>query len=210
MRVIIQKPDLDTCLTGLIIGISDRDDIVVVDDVADEKDIQDHSVVCIECGGTGLTSLNNFDHHDPERYFPPACLQAYRKTGCHAAGLERLVEYVCLVDDRPDAHPVIPFPSLSNIFSGMLFVEKDTKNQFLKGIAILKRLLADGIDPFSTMPNLHEWIDYIEAKKANMNKIEGVIKKAEFYQTRGALKLGFLESNVIGGIGTLYLSLIHI
>ena len=204
MRVIIQKPDLDTCLTGLILLVSDRDNIEVVAENADEKDILNPSVICIECGGTGLVDLNNFDHHDPERYFPPACLQAYKKLGYQDKALERLVQYVCIVDDRPDDHAVIPFPSLSNIFSGMLLVEKGIKNQFLKGMDILKRLLNDYIDPFSTMPSLPEWTDYIEAKKININKIEEIMKKAEFYRSKGGLRIGFLESHVIGGIGTLY------
>ncbi|HOJ43443.1 MAG TPA: hypothetical protein PLW88_00945 [Syntrophorhabdaceae bacterium] len=130
MKVVIQKPDLDTCLTALILGISEKDEITTVEDKADEADINNPSVICIECGGTGLVELNNFDHHDPDRYFPPACIQAYESLNCSDVKLIRLVEYVSLVDDRPENTLHILFPSPSNIFSGMVLVEKDVKSSF--------------------------------------------------------------------------------
>lgn len=204
MKVVIQKPDLDTCLTGLICGVSKHDHIHIVLDSAGNDDLKNPSVLCIECGGTGLMDLNNFDHHDPERYFPPACKQVYDHLKCKDVRLKRLVKYVCLIDDRSEKHPHIPFPSLSNIFSGMLLVEKDLKKQFLKGIEIFKKVLEDDIDPFSTMPRLFEWAEFIEAKIENMVEIERASKDAQFFYSERGEKIGFLESTSIGGIGALY------
>ncbi|MCX7965840.1 MAG: hypothetical protein N2596_04365 [Syntrophorhabdaceae bacterium] len=204
MKVLIEKPDLDTCLTGLILGISSHDDIFIVEGKAEERDLLDSSVICIECGGSGLTSLNNFDHHEPHQYYPPACLQAYEHTGCNDIKLKRLLDYVCLVDDRPEKHPLIAFPSLSNIFSGMLLVEKDPKKQFLKGMEMLKKVLNENIDPFSTMPDVYEWREFVEAKHKNLEETEHALKNTKYFFLNRGLKIGFLESTSIVGIGSLY------
>ncbi|MCX8023309.1 MAG: hypothetical protein N2745_11120 [Syntrophorhabdaceae bacterium] len=204
MKVIIEKVDLDTCLTGLILGVSETDDFISVTGGASEKDINDPGTLCIEAGGSGLTELNNFDHHDPERHLPPACRQAYDKAGLSDRKLDRLVEYVCMVDDRSQTYPVIPFPSLSNLFSGMLLTEKETKIQFIKGIGILKKVLDENLDPFSPMPDLPEWRAYLKAKEDNKSAFETDLKNASFYISKRGLKVGFIRSSSIGGTGTLY------
>lgn len=210
MKVIIQKPDLDTCLTALIMGVSETDEIIVSKSDASEEDLMNPHVLCIEAGGNGLVHLNNFDHHDADRYFPPACRQAYQTISYNHLpiasnlSLERLVEYVCMVDDGPKDHSAIEFPSLSNIFSGMLLIEKNTVSQFQKGLDILTRVLIDDIDSFNTMPDIEEWRPYKKAKEENIVKVAEVLKKAEFYMAQNGYKIGFAESDFIGGIGTLY------
>lgn len=203
MEVIIQKADLDTCLTAFVMGVSASDD-VTIRRIRSHDAIHRPDVLCIEAGGSGLVHLNNFDHHDPDRYFPPACRQAYDYRGVKDAKLERLVEYVCMVDDRPKEHPVIQFPSLSGIFSGMLFVERDTIGQFIKGLEILKIVLDNDIDPFGTMPDIVEWESYRKAKEENNRQLEEILKTAAFYVSKAGLKIGYVESDVIGGIGFLY------
>ncbi|HOP86868.1 MAG TPA: hypothetical protein PKZ54_10420 [Syntrophorhabdaceae bacterium] len=204
MDIIIQKVDLDTCLTAFILGVSEKDNIIVIPHEAEDKLLKDPSIICIEAGGSGLTELNNFDHHDPERYFPPACRQAYEVRQKEDRILERLIEYVCMVDERPKDHPNIPFPSLSNIFSGMLLLEKDPKAQLFKGMSILSKVIQDNIDPFSTMPDVPEWQEYKRIKEENIKKLEKVLKDARFYTSHSNMKVGFLKSTIIGGIGSLY------
>lgn len=219
MKVIIQKPDLDTCLTALIMGVSETDEIIVSKSNASEEDLMNPHVRCIEAGGSGLVHLNNYDHHDADRYFPPACRQSYQTFSYNHLpiasylSLERLVEYVCMIDDKPKDHPpiealgcrpVIEFPSLSNIFSGMLLIEKNAAFQFRKGMDILTRVLRDDIDPFNTMPDIEEWMPYKKAKEENIVKVAECMKKAEFYTAKNGFKIGFVESESIGGIGTIY------
>lgn len=204
MKVIIQKSDLDTCLTAMILGVTDADNIVVLRGEASDADLMNPQVLCIEAGGSGLVDLNNFDHHDPHKYFPPACKQAYDRQSLRDDKIARLVEYICMVDDRIQEHPAVEFPSLSNIFSGMLLVEKNPLSQLLKGIGILKRVLEDAIDPFATMPDIEEWRPYKAAKEENQRRIEEVLRSAEFYDSASGLKIGFMQSGFIGGIGALY------
>ena len=204
MKVIIQKPDLDTCLTALIMGIYEKDEIVVSKGEASAEDIMNPDALCIEAGGSGLVHLNNFDHHNTEEDLTPACMQAYCKKEIMDERLKRLVDYVCIVDDRPKDNPVIGFPSISNIFSGMLLVERKPTHQFLKGIDILHKVLRDDIDPFNTLPDIEEWRPYIKAKEVNIEKVSEAMKKAEFYTANNGFKIGFVESDSIGGIGSLY------
>lgn len=204
MKVIIQKPDLDTCLTALILGVLEGDEVVVLRGNAPVDDLENSEVLCIEAGGSGLTNLNNFDHHDPAKYFPPACKQAYDSRGVADENLQRLVEYVCMVDERIQDHPAIEFPSLSNIFSGMLLVEKDKRIQFLKGLEMLKTIMEDDLNPFSPMPSREEWQAYKLAKDENKQRVDEVLQKSEYYTAASGAKIGFVESDFIGGIGTLY------
>jgi hypothetical protein len=53
MRVIIQQADMDTCLTGLILGVSAKDQVEVVRTGASQEDPVDPAVLCIETGGRG-------------------------------------------------------------------------------------------------------------------------------------------------------------
>jgi len=199
MRVIIQKPDLDTCLAALILGVSERDDIAVVMRQAPETDLNGPDVYCIETGGSGQVHLNNFDHHDRlRREDPPACRQAYEARKLSDAKLYRLVEYVCMVDVPVQKHPPIPFPSLSNIFSGMLFLEGSPLKQFLAGLEILKKVLARGIDPFETMPDLREWRSYRKEKEENNKRYGAALQNAVIFHAQSGKKIGFGESTVIG------------
>ena len=207
-RVIIQKPDLDTCLAALLLRVSQEDDIVVVN-VTEASDILDPNVLCIEAGGSGEILLNNFDHHNTDKRLPPACRQVYqqkmKERGCSfPPNLSDLVEYVCMVDERPSEHPSIPFPSLSNIFSGMLLVESNRKIQFLQGIAILKKVLAECLNPFETLPEINEWHSYIEAKIRNQVLVTDMAKNAGYYTSSQGKRIAFSESEAIGGIGALY------
>jgi len=208
-KVVIQKVDLDTALTAFILGVSEKDAIVVVRDKASPEDLADPTVICIECGGSGQTHLNNFDHHDTAEPLPPACLQAYRL--CSLPDAERLVEYVATLDTQgPEAlkHrsklPEGAFPTLSDVFSGMLLITKDFKEQLVRGIQICEAVVKQGIDPWGLMPELPQWEGYREAKRQNNEAIQKAIANAQFFETRSGLKAGFVETDVIGALGALY------
>lgn len=212
-RVVIQKVDLDTALTAFLLGVSERDEIIVVRDKASAEDLANPNVICIECGGSGRTDLNNFDHHNTDRPLPPACVQAYRlRFGSRDNEvLGRLVEYVSALDTRgPDLLKQQSrllegaFPTLSDIFSGMLLLIKDPKGQLLKGIEICQIVLQEELDPFGLMPELPEWEEYIEAKRRNDEAIGQAIESARFFETKSGLRAGLVETDVIGALGALY------
>ena len=204
MKVIVQKIDLDTCLTAHILGVQKSDEIVATQGDALFGDLQNSQVICIEAGGSGMTAQNNYDHHQPGQYFPPACQQALNCLPHSDDRLGRLVDYVCMVDEAIEIKPPIPFPSLSSLFSGMLLTEKSQINQFWFGISIFRKVLVDGIDPFGAMPDLPEWRPFIFAKLDNQREVEQVLGTARFFMSGNGLKIGYLEASAIGGIRALY------
>lgn len=188
---------MDTCLTGLILGVSREDEIVVVPGEASPDDLADPQVYCIECGGAGGVELNNYDHHNTPRDLPCACKQAFAVKG-GTAGLSKLVEYVALLDvGGPQAlKPLSAIPpgqesavSLSNVFSGMRLAVRDTKEQFLRGIELLRRVLDLGLDPFGPMPELPEWAHYISAKRQEWARKDRSRRKLGSSQRKAASRL---------------------
>ncbi len=204
MKVAIEKPDLDTCLAAVILGVTKDDHILIVKGGASRILLEDPSVLCIEVGGSGKIEKNNFDHHNTPYYLPPACMQAYRVSDKRSKELKRLVDYVCQVDEGICHSYPISFPSLSNIFSGMFLVEKDTFLRFIKGMEILGTVLKNGLDPFRSMPELSEWRQYIRAKIENQKMLESTLSSCQIYTSKKGVKVGFLEHRFIGGIGALF------
>lgn len=205
MKVIFQKPDLDTCLTALIFQVNPSDEIVFARQGATNEELLDPNALCIEAGGSGMVGNNNFDHHDPNRYFPPACKQAAARIYNSADEiLTRLVEYVCMVDEAIPILPPVPFPSLSNTFSGMLLVETDPVVQFHAGMRILKTVWDNHFDPFASLPERKEWAAYISAKTVNQQEIEADLKNVRILSSDSGIQMAYLESKHIGGIGACY------
>jgi hypothetical protein len=211
MKTVICKPDLDTCLTALVLNINEHDTIECVQDCASPDDLADPSVCCIECGGSGQVDLYNFDHHDPSLSLPPACRQAFDLHHGHTPALVRLVDYVCSVDDPLPESTRIPFPSLSSVFSGMLMTTPGLGEQFRAGVALLKLALDEGYDPFLTMPDRLEWQACIAAKSENARMVAEVCgsDSIQFFITASGLKAGFLSlekkfAGLIVGPGILY------
>jgi len=209
----IHKPDLDTCLAAIVLGLAVSDQVVVLPGAAESSVLADPAAVCIEVGGSGQVELNNFDHHDEKQFFPPACRQAYecRHTHNDNPDLARLVDYVAIVDDPPAEPVTVHYPSLSNLFSGMLMVTPDPQVQFQRGIALLKRVLEAGYNPFDPLPERPEWQPYLAAKAENKRRLTegGVLESASFFTTISGLKAGFISlsdenCNLIVGPGVLY------
>lgn len=212
-KVVIQKADMDTVLTALLLGVSEQDEIIVVREKASPEDLADPNAICIECGGSGQTDLNDFDHHDTDKPLPPACVQAFplHFSPQDKPLLERLVEYVSLLDTQgPEALKARSqlregaFPTLSDIFSGMLLTTKEPKEQLLRGMEIFRTVLQEELDPFGLMPELPEWEEYTEAKRQNNEAIRKAVTNARFFETRSGLRAGFVETEVIGALGALY------
>ena len=144
-RVVFQQADLDTCLAGLLLGVTMADPVSVARDGATEEELADPAVLCVEAGGSGDTARNKFDHHDRGGSWPPACVQAWQATG--AAGtpeLERLIAYVAEVDVGRGAvqlqHPDGRI-GLSSLFSGLRLTVSNPTSQFFAGIALLRTVL---------------------------------------------------------------------
>ncbi|WP_028575710.1 hypothetical protein [Desulfonatronovibrio hydrogenovorans] len=203
-KVVIAKPDLDTCLTALIMGVNKSMPVRIAPAGAEDAELLDSRILCIEAGGTGLIHLGNFDHHDPGKDCPPACRQAFDLFRYPGYELDRLVNYVCLVDQALPIIPQVPFPSLSSLFSGILLTVQDRETAFFKGIAMLDRVLKHCLSPFAPMPNYDDWQVYVRAKSKNLQILKTDLKSAKFMLSRQGIKIGWLSSQATGGSAELY------
>lgn len=209
--VVIQKVDLDTCLTAFILGVQEGMSVKVYKGDARESELKNKSVLCIEVGGSGRVTEMNFDHHDDVLHdLPSACKQAFDFSQCQDKQLKILVEYVCQVDRPTSNYQVIPFPSLSNIFSGMQLTEQYTLKQFFKGLEILQIVHERNLNPFEMMPELPEWNTYRHKKEENYKKLQNMTDSIKFFSTHGGLKIGYSEYRAIGGIRALFKRGCHI
>ncbi|MCK4732381.1 MAG: hypothetical protein KAT65_07980 [Methanophagales archaeon] len=203
-EILFSKVDMDTCLTAFILGVSDADEVIAIREEAEEKYLNDPGVICIEIGGSGTPHLNNFDHHNFEGEIGTACEQAYHKKETEGEALKRLVDYVSAVDMNPKSLLPKDFPTLSDVFSGMLLTYKDPKEELFKGMEIFQVVLDKKLDPFDTMPSLPEWAGYIKAKRKNDLEVKEAVKKAYFVSSKSGLKIGYVKATVFGVIGELY------
>jgi len=204
-KVLIQKVDMDTSLTAYILGVSQNNQIEAIAGDASPQDLADPSVLCIEVGGSGQTFLNNFDHHDPDGPVETACEQAFALKGGDE-NLKRLVKYVSTIDSRggvSEFEKTEP-PYLSSVFSGMLLCTPDPIEQLLKGMNIFATALKKGIDPFSTVPLVEEWQEYLKAYEANMKRRDSVQAMVKLFTTKRGLKGGFVETDFFGAPGLIY------
>lgn len=204
MRVVFQKADLDTCLTALICGVDDLDPSELVRGPASAADLADPAVLCIEAGGSGQVDCNNFDHHHPLHYFPPACRQAALRHAVSGSALLRLVDYVCRVDEALPIVPPVGYPSLSNLFSGMRLALPDVHDQFRQGVALLDVVWQHGYDPFITIPVADPWRVFLSASEANRALLAKDVACAKDFYTSKGTRGGFVSSRAAGALGALY------
>ncbi|MDP3888576.1 MAG: hypothetical protein Q8Q24_00885 [bacterium] len=125
----------------------------------------------------------------------------------------QLVEYIDKLDTKgPGSMPQgAKFPTLSDVFSGMLLTISDPKEQLRTGAFLLGSILVLGIDPFGQMPRENRFMDtypswqmFIEAKEAHDRKVEEAVQSASWDTTKSGLKLAYLETDFIGALGALY------
>lgn len=203
MKVVFQQADLDTCLTALLLCVSQSDEIIYRRGEATQDELANPENVCIEAGGSGEVHLNNFDHHNTSVLLPPACVQAHQLKGGDVQ-TRRLVEYVAHIDQNPTRLSPIAGLTLSALFSGMRIAIGDPREQLLRGITLLQTMLTDGIDPFGPMPEHQDWQQYIDAKEEHRRGLDEVKDKAKIFTSRGGLTIGYVETIFIGALGTLY------
>lgn len=205
MRVVIQKVDMDTCLTGLILGADGSEELVIRPASATSNELTDAAVLCIEAGGSGDVTRSNFDHHGPDAPAEPACVQAARMAGLTDTNWLRMVAYVAAVDvGTPIGSCRVAFPTLSNIFSGMMLVERDGRARFQVGMALMRHVIETGIDPCGTMPERPEWAAFVAAKRVAQGGLSQDLATARLFQTSSDAQAGFVESAHPGALGGLY------
>lgn len=215
-KVVVGKIDLDTVLTAYIGHVDENDEIIVVRGEAEKSDLENRNVLCIEVGGSGEVEKNNFDHHDPEGPTDSASKQAWGKY-CKKLGiknpntfsLNNLVNYVDRIDTQGIQADSGIFPSLMDVFSGMLLTERDSKKQLLKGINIIREVVLQELirttkNRLAPMPNIPSWTKYISAKNQHDEKKAEVVEKSVFTETTSGHKLAYVETDFFGAPGALY------
>jgi hypothetical protein len=202
VQVVFQQADLDTCLAGAILGVSEEDHILWRREGATQEELADAAVLCLEAGGSGEVDRGNFDHHDTSSPLPPACVQAFVHCG-RPAPYERLVEFTELVDTgQPFACP--GFPNVSHLVSGIRFIlELDPVRQLLAGVACLRQIAELGLDPFNSLPWREEWTPFFEEKQRRLDHLASVASTAELARWKN-LTIGFAETGAVGAPGALY------
>jgi hypothetical protein len=205
-KVIIQQVDLDTTLTALLLGVSPTDQIICRKGGALPEELVDPSVLCIEAGGSGEVSRNNFDHHDTTLPLPPACRQALDALGRTDPALRRLVDYVVAIDiaDRAALGSTPSFPTLSDVFSGMRLSLKDPVAHMEAGLSILATVLHEHLDAYAQMPERPEWKEWIIAKRREKERLAHTRAQAELFRTSSGAHAGYLQTDFIGAPGVLY------
>lgn len=206
---------------------------------ASEEDLTNPKILCIEVGGSGRVDENNFDHHgEGSEGLPSAVQQAWQETPCWACGFSNkditpddflkgtpceggiqydeartraeLVKYVNEIDTRgSQAMQATEFPTLSDVFSGMLLAIRDPVEQLHQGIEIFSEIQKRYIDPYGKMPiipieKIQKWQEYTETKAENDRQIAKAVKEAEWTETVSGLLVAYLETKFFGAPGALY------
>lgn len=207
------KIDLDTVGVGFLFGITRQDKVEVLPtSQASEEDLSNPSILCIEVGGSGRVNEGNFDHHGLSNATPlcSATWQAWEAVG-RPEETKNLVHYIEILDVKgpqalreKEGYP--GFPTLSDVFSGVLLRKPKPLEQFHKGIEILSEVVQRKINPFERIPieEIPQWRSYAEAKAENDQQLAEAVKNAQWGQTREGLKIAWLETSFIGALQALY------
>ena len=134
-------------------------------------------------------------------------------------GPEKLRSYVKELGIEPGE----VFPSLSDVVSGMMLRVKEPREQFFRGIEILKTIqemdwddvfhpkfteaVEGGVDIkvtlFGPIQN-PAFADYVKAKLENSLRVEEAVRKAQWATTKQGRKMAYLETEFYGAPGALY------
>lgn len=161
---------------------------------------------CQFCGGV---------YGDPER-LPYIAWGPSLGTDCGSGEsklVARMVEYIDCLDTKGPV--VLPkrqsgtYPTLSDIFSGMLLSVRDPVEQLHLGVEILREVVEYhyfGIDPYGCMPVglVPKWLAWAEVKAQNNRRVAGAVKTAHHGTTQSGLKMAWLETDFFGAPGALY------
>lgn len=220
----IGKVDIDTCGAGFYLGLLEKDEleVEVIKGQASYDDLNDPEIICIEVGGSGQVELNNWDHHGANAPNMSASKQVfiYECKFCGSTMDEdeyddeeagswgftktdsMIVEYIDQLDTKgPKSFSKTEFPTLSDIFSGMLLTIRDPVEQFKEGMEIIRVVAWNKINPFGTIKGFDS---YAKAKAENERQIAKAVDDARWDFTSKGLKLGYLETKFFGAPGALY------
>jgi len=218
-RILVGKIDLDTAGAAYLLEVTREDKVEALRGNATTEDLNNADVVCIEVGGSGQTQLNNWDHHEEGGPEVSATLQAYSTVlyvdmslselgGLHKAKAEckqNLVIYINKIDTEGfrslPGYGKVEFPTLSDVFAGMLLTERNPVEQLHKGIELLKTVIDSEMDPYGTIGGFDS---YAEAKAENNRQMAKAVEEARWDTTTSGLKLGYLETDFFGAPGALY------
>ncbi len=160
-------------------------------------------VPCQFCGGV---------YGDPDR-LPYIAWGHFLGTDCGSGEnklVARLVEYIdCLDTKGPIAlgkRQGDRYPTLSDIFNGMLLTVRNPVEQLFRGVEMLRGIVEGGIDPYGRMPAEENptWAAYAAAKAENNRQIRQAVDGAQFVATASGKKLAWLETDFFGAPGALY------
>jgi hypothetical protein len=204
-KVVVGKIDLDTVAVAWLFGVDKNDQIEIVRGQADEADLANPDILCIEVGGSGQTSMSCFDHHQAGGPEDSATKQASR-IAMSRPGSERIIEYIELLDTQgPTAIEEQlgegKFPTLSDIFSGLLLTERDPKKQLLKGIEVLDSVAQTNQDPLGPIKGFDE---FELAKIEHEFELAKAVEEANWDETKSGHRLAYLETSFFGAPGALY------
>lgn len=208
-KVKVGKIDLDTCGAAFLLGVTREDEVEVLRGNATEADLANPEVICIEVGGSGRVSENNWDHHEAGGPEKSATFQIWEYLE-RSVKYQELIEYIDLLDTKgPQSLPGygkivegIEYPSyLSTLFAGMLLTERNPVEQLHKGIEILRAVAESGQDPYGMIKGFDS---YAKAKAENTRQIAKALERARYETTQGGLKMGYLETQFFGAPGALY------
>ena len=205
--VLFGKVDLDTIATALVMGVSPLEQVFsAIGGSAAEAQLRDPSTLCIEVGGSGRVSENDFDHHGcaslAEARDLSACAQALER-------LARLIRYVDEVDRGVlSGKPFKGFPSLVQLVSGMLLCIREPEEQMKAGLRIFREVLYSGIDPYASMErildNLPRGREFAQVKKNHERWFKQALSQTKWSTTPHGFKLAVVETTWVGAPGALY------
>ena len=210
-EVLFAKVDLDTMMTALVLGLNPAEVLFrCVAGSASSQALADKSVACIEVGGSGRTTENNFDHHSSSTSLAAGGVDL----SSAAQALERLAWLVRYVDEldrgvlRAETSVEKGFPTLSQLISGMLLVVKSPEQRMEKGLEILRAVLQSGLDPYGVMEPILDAVPhgrwYANAKREHDANFAAVIAKASWHVSASGRRVAVVETTWIGAPGALY------
>ncbi len=204
-RILVGKIDLDTAGAAYLLGVSREDKVEALRGNATTKDLANAEVVCIEVGGSGQTQLNNWDHHEESGPSISATLQVFQIKNLDTEKFGNLVDYINQIDIEGfrslPGYGKVEFPTLSDVFAGMLLTERNPVEQLHKGVKILKTVIDSAMNPYGTIKDFNS---YAEAKVENNRQMAKAVEQARWDTTNSGLKLGYLKTDFFGAPGALY------
>lgn len=203
------KADLDTVSTAALLTDSlDNLKLKHLENKASDSDLKDSSILCIECGGDGLSALNNYDHHENDD-LPCASVQAFNMIGKPERFLQ-FVDHVSYIDTNTRlCNKPLPLNklgySVSSLFSGMLYLYHDENERFTKGYDLIKTIFSSN-DLLNSVWNITLLSDeikrYSNAKSTMQRLLSDELCKAKTFCIEG-YQVMLLHSELAGIHGLL-------